>query len=121
MAQVDYALTYGSSELRGTTDHDGKLTAEIPLGVRQVKLTAGDFEWELRVGDLNPLEATDDDGLSGAQGRLKNLGYFDGAADGKMSPELESALRRFQLQHALPASGALDAATRDALAEKHGC
>jgi N-acetylmuramoyl-L-alanine amidase len=121
MADTEYKLSYGSGELQGKTDADGKLTAEIPLDVKKLELTAGDLRWELRPGDLNPLEQTDDEGLSGAQGRLKNLGLFDGEIDGKTSPALERALRRFQLQHDIPRSGVLDAETRDALTRRHGC
>ena len=121
MADTEYTLSYGSVEIRGKTDAGGKLTAEIPVDVKQLKLSAGDFDWDLRPGDLDPLEDTGDDGLSGAQGRLKNLGLFDGELDGNSSPALERALRRFQLQHALPRTGVLDTATRDQLARKHGC
>lgn len=121
MADTEYTLSYGSVEIRGKTDADGKLTAEIPLDVQQLELTAGDLHWELRPGDLNPLEDTSDEGLSGAQGRLKNLGLFDGEIDGRTSPALERALRRFQLQHDIPRSGVLDNETRNALIRRHGC
>jgi hypothetical protein len=121
MADTEYTLSYASADRYGTTDGDGRLVAEIPIDVTQIELTAGDLQWELRLGALNPLEDADDDGLSGAQGRLKNLGLFDGEIDGKPSPELERALRRFQLQHEIPRSGVLDDETRDALIRTHGC
>jgi len=111
MATTEYTLSYGSKEIRGETDARGNLTAEIPLDVKQLKLTVGEFEWDLRPGELNPLSDTGDDGLSGAQGRLKNLGLFDGEIDGESSPEFERALRGFQLRYELPRTGVLDVAT----------
>jgi len=121
MANVEYTLSFASGELRGTTDAEGFLAAELPLNVDELQLEVGGIVFELRMGHLNPLEQTDDGGISGCQGRLVNLGYFDGEIDGKSSPELQRAIRRFQLQHDLPRTGRLDDATRAKLAEKHGC
>jgi N-acetylmuramoyl-L-alanine amidase len=121
VANADFTLSFGSGELRGRTDPSGLLTVQLPLDADELHLRVDDYEWELRMGHLNPLEHTDDEGISGCQGRLKNLGYFDGEIDGKNSPELQQAIRRFQLVHQIPRSGHPDAATRQKLSEEHGC
>jgi hypothetical protein len=120
MAGIDFTLSFGKGQVHGTTDADGWVSAQVPLDIQDLRLETGDHSWDLAMGHLNPLEETDDHGISGAQGRLKNLGYFDGEIDGKTSPELESALRRFQLQHDIPRTGELDDATSKALAGRHG-
>ena len=45
------------------------------------------------------------------QKRLAELGYQPGTADGKMGPRTVSALKKFQHDHHLPATGRLDAET----------
>lgn len=50
-----------------------------------------------------------------AQKRLIELGLLKGGADGAYGPKTEAALREYQTQNGLEASGHLDAATLDAL------
>jgi peptidoglycan hydrolase-like protein with peptidoglycan-binding domain len=50
-----------------------------------------------------------------AQQRLRQLGYYNGDADGLMGPETEQAILRFQRAQGLDASGQLNTATADAL------
>jgi hypothetical protein len=50
-----------------------------------------------------------------AQRRLRELGYDAGVADGAMGARTSAALKKFQLDHGLPGSGALDQKTMDAL------
>lgn len=49
------------------------------------------------------------------QGILQENGYDPGPLDGLMGPQTRQALRQFQRDHNLPASGQLDAATQAAL------
>jgi peptidoglycan hydrolase-like protein with peptidoglycan-binding domain len=53
--------------------------------------------------------------LQQAQQRLRRLGYDPGAADGVPGPKTVVALKRFQTDHGLAATGALDAKTSEAL------
>jgi peptidoglycan hydrolase-like protein with peptidoglycan-binding domain len=49
------------------------------------------------------------------QSTLKLAGYWTGPVDGKWTPELTDALKRFQTALGVPATGAVDAATLNAL------
>ncbi len=51
------------------------------------------------------------------QGILTTLGYYDGAIDGRWSAELEDALKRFQTDLGVPATGIVDAETLRAFEE----
>ena len=53
--------------------------------------------------------------LRAAQRRLIDLGLLNGGADGAYGPKTEAALRAFQEQNGLEASGHLDATTLDRL------
>jgi peptidoglycan hydrolase-like protein with peptidoglycan-binding domain len=67
------------------------------------------------------MDRVDDDGVSGAQGRLLNLGYPVGPIDGKLGPRTRAALRQFQTDMKLqPVSGELDDQTKKALVKAHG-
>jgi putative peptidoglycan binding protein len=50
-----------------------------------------------------------------AQELLKAAGVDPGPIDGVLGPRTKAALRRYQLRHGIPATGMLDAATRQAL------
>jgi N-acetylmuramoyl-L-alanine amidase len=84
-------------------------------------MTIGELTRTVLIGHLNPLLNTDDDGCSGAQARLVNLGYGTGEIDGEMGSMTQAALREFQADHGLEVTGELDQATIARLAEKHGC
>jgi ankyrin repeat protein len=57
--------------------------------------------------------------IQGAQERLLALGYQPGAADGVMGAKAITALKKFQSDHSLPATGLLDRTTLDALGASH--
>ena len=59
------------------------------------------FSQELREGDSG-------EAVKAMQQRLQELGYFAGIADGQFGPDTTLALRNFQRQHGLLASGMLD-------------
>ncbi len=122
LTDTEYKLVpTGTAERRGRTDKQGVLREELPLSVKQAKLEVGELRFDLDIGHLNPLERTDDDGVSGAQARLKNLGYRTGKIDGKLGPRTEAALRAFQTDEGLDVTGTLDEPTRTRLAARHGC
>jgi len=55
--------------------------------------------------------------IAAAQQRLKDRGYYAGPVDGAMGPRTAAALRAYQRDHGLHATGQLDAQTASALNE----
>ena len=120
LAKLPYELMIDSDFRQGTTDAQGMLEEEIRVNAGQATLKIGDYKWSLEIGALNPIEETPDNGISGAQGRLANLGYPIGPIDGICGPKTRAALRYFQADESLPVSGELDDATRRKLLDVHG-
>jgi len=120
LANLDYRIAFQGGEAKGQTDKNGLIREEIPVGVIKVDLTAGDRSWTLMVGHLNPLAETSDQGIHGAQGRLKNLKYYFGPVDGASNADFKEALEHFQTDHELPVTGEFDEETRDELLSVHG-
>jgi hypothetical protein len=123
IANAPYELLIEEEIHRGTTDDKGRLEQRIPMDSQkgQLRLENG-LTWDLLIGHLNPLGAdTSDQGISGAQGRLLNLGYEVGKVDGIFGAKTEAALKQFQADGSLPVTGRLDEATRTKLIETHGC
>jgi N-acetylmuramoyl-L-alanine amidase len=116
LANKNYSLTVGLRQHKGTTDEQGKLTEPIKVGVETAVLRLDDpvVEWELRIGHLDPTTE-----VSGVQGRLNNLGHPCGKVDGVVGARTRAALRQFQSRHGLKPTGAIDAATSNALRKAH--
>lgn len=117
---VRYTLTIDGLHTRqGTTDGDGQLKEPISPNARQGRLIVGEGEdqeeYALDLGHLDPVTE-----ISGVQMRLWNLGYDCGPPDGVHGPRTIDAIKKFQLQRGLTASGELDDATRQKLVEIHG-
>ncbi|HSB12673.1 MAG TPA: peptidoglycan-binding protein [Blastocatellia bacterium] len=62
-----------------------------------------------------PLPLSSPEMVRKAQGALKEQGYYEGEADGVMSPRTAGALRTYQREHNLPESGDLDPQTAKSL------
>lgn len=99
-----------------TTDGQGRLVVRVPVIIREfsVRFVERNVVHAVQVGDMDPIEEA-----SGVAKRLVHLGYLaerlqDDAA------ELSSAIARFQKAQELPATGAIDDRTRDALETAHG-
>jgi hypothetical protein len=120
MAGQPYEITIDGDLRRGTTDGNGMLTEKVAVDAEETTLRIGDYKWQLQIGALNPLPDTVDNGVSGAQGRLANLGYPTGPIDGIAGPKTSEALRYFQADERLPVTGELDDATREKLQSVHG-
>lgn len=108
----------------GKTGAQGLIEVDVDVGAQKAKLKVGGRTWDLRIGHLNPLDkAVKDRGVSGAQGRLLNLGVDPGPIDGIRGKKTRAAL--VELQRAFPkdlkGKGDLDTKTRAKLAEVHGC
>jgi hypothetical protein len=103
-----------------TTDGDGTLNETIPPHLTHAHLTIDGVAITLAIGKLNPMDDVDDDGVSGVQGRLANLGYYEGAVDGELGDETREAIRAFQRRHDLVESGAIDRPLKDTLRRQYG-
>ena len=58
--------------------------------------------------------------IKDAQHQLKSAGLYKGSADGQMGPATKEAIQKFQQQHGLQATGALDEQTLAALQSNTG-
>jgi hypothetical protein len=118
-----YTLRYGQTSIEGALDGDGALDVDLPVNVHEAELELGGVTHRLMIGHLNPVADADspDGGLSGAQARLANLGYYSGPIDGALSASTKAALRTFQGDQGLDVTGELDDDTVSALEDEHGC
>ncbi|MCP3136401.1 peptidoglycan-binding protein [Pyxidicoccus xibeiensis] len=114
-----YLLTFEQEVIEGSTDDEGFLETRVPFTVSHVELECEGLSWELALGTLRPMKDTPDDGVSGAESRLINLGYSL-EPTGKMTLELRSAIRAFQHRSGLEVTGRLDVATLQKLEALHG-
>ncbi len=111
-----YTLIVDGSLRTGSLDSDGQLTEWIPPHARTGTLILeGDETIPLVFGSLDPVQT-----VSGAQGRLRNLGFAPGPIDGIWGPQTEAAIRQFQTVQNLEITGEIDGATRDKLVQVHG-
>jgi N-acetylmuramoyl-L-alanine amidase len=106
----------GETRLEGQTDSSGAIKEAIPPDAVKGRLLVGDGdaqrEYFIGLGHIDPVEK-----LSGAQGRLLNLGYYDGVVDGIPGPLTTTALLLFQEKYNLPPTGENDKATQAKLKE----
>lgn len=122
LAGVDYELDLGEKTPRkSATDGGGKLEELVPADCTRATLYIQDRVLVLNLGHLNPLAEAKTGDHTGLQGRLKNLGYDPGPADGKYGPRTRAALAVFQADNDLEITGKLDDATLDKLEKAHGC
>jgi hypothetical protein len=107
-----YRLIIDGKVLEGSTDGDGFVEKPLPPNAREGKLILGEGErkdtFVFRFGHVDPLD-TDE----GVAGRLHNLGY-------SAATDLPGALKKFQSDNGLEASGRVDEPTRSKLKEKFG-
>jgi len=107
-----YRLIIDGKVLEGSTDGEGFVEKPLPPNAREGKLILGEGErkdtFVFRFGHVDPLD-TDE----GVAGRLHNLGYSAGT-------DLPGALRKFQRENGLQATGRVDEPTRGKLKENFG-
>jgi len=117
-ANTRYTLIVDGQVFFGTTDADGRLQQFIPPNAKSAKLVLisdGVCQTQdLNLGYMDPITE-----VSGVRLRLINLGYDCGSGD-PASPEMRQALRDFQSDHGLPATGELNDATRSQIQQAHG-
>ncbi len=116
-----YELEVEDEYIEGATDDSGRLKEKIPLHAQSARLRLGERHYLVKIGDLNPVDDVDDDGISGVQGRLRNLGFDPGPLDGKMGPRTRHAIAAFQASRGLPVTGDWKGPILDELKKAHGC
>lgn len=110
----------GQLRLEGVTNGSGAIEAAIPPNAWKGRLVVGkgkkQREYFINLGRIDPVEK-----ISGAQGRLLNLGYYDGVVDGELNAQTRTALLLFQNKYQLLPSGENDSATQAKMKEVFGC
>jgi hypothetical protein len=117
LSNESYVLDVEGKTIEGKTNGDGWVEAPIPPGATKGTLYLGKkrIPFPLAFGKLDPVEET-----SGAQTRLKHLGYYSGEVDGRLDDKTVRAIKRFQKAKGLNESGSLDQKTQSKLKELHG-
>ena len=115
-ANEEYELEIEDLKFSGKTDSQGRIQQSIPPNARKGKLSLanGAEIYQLQLGSLNP-----SDEITGTQGRLRNLGFYFGSIDGKMSDDLEQAIQEFQTIKNIEPDGELNAETKHALEQAY--
>jgi N-acetylmuramoyl-L-alanine amidase len=122
MAEQAYTLDIEGRLIEGITDGDGLLEQPIPLDAVNGQLSTDRYVWPLNIAHLNPIEDTQDNGVTGIQARLRNLGYDPGPIDGIAGPLTEEAVRAFQEDNPpLAVDGICGPQTRAMLVKLYGC
>jgi hypothetical protein len=121
MAGAKYVLKASGIERSGALDGKGILEQKLAAHLTRAEVTIGEMTRTVLVGHLNPIKDAPDQGATGAQARLSNLGYAPGRVDGDLGPKSTEAIKAFQTANGLEVTGELDQATQQKLVELHGC
>jgi len=122
MPNEPYELQIEGQVYTKQTDGNGLLQHSIPVDAASGSLKIRNYMWPLGIAQLNPLENVPDDGISGIQARLRNLGFDPGPIDGEKGPLTEAAIRAFQAANPpLDVDGICGPQTRAKLVERYGC
>lgn len=115
LADEPWMIEYGDTKLEGRSDGEGKLEAKLPAVLTKATLSLPDRHqrYTLSLGALDPIDT-----LSGARGRLCNLGLTTG--DRGDEPSTREAITGFQTTQELEATGELDDSTVGALRDEYG-
>jgi hypothetical protein len=118
-ADAPFELEVEGRVSTGKTDGSGWVDQPVPPLALQARLTVGEpgrtTTYALQLRGLDPVSE-----VSGAQARLRNLGYQEVPLDGKLGPATAAALGAFQRDHGLSVTGSLDGPTQDTLKSQHG-
>ncbi len=120
LANLPFELTASGRLVRGITDEEGKLSVDVMPDAGDGRLVidpAGkNLVLQINMRHLDPITET-----TGIQGRLRNLGFYDGPIDGLYTQQVAFAIQGFQGAQGMDPTGVLDDTTRDALQLAHGC
>jgi hypothetical protein len=70
-------------------------------------------------GTMQNGQQTSPAGIQQAQQRLRSQGLYNGAIDGRLGPEMKTALMQFQQRNGLPQTGTLDQQTSARLTQSN--
>ena len=116
LANLGYKIEIDGKKIEGTTNSAGWLKQAIPPNAKLAKLVLNNGSiFELKLGELDPV-----DEVTGVQGRLHSLGFYNGSLNGQMDDETKSALRGFQHSHDLEETGENDDQTKELLIKMTG-
>jgi hypothetical protein len=119
LANKDYMLKIDGSMSRGTLDGNGVLDVAIPPNAHEAEVEVGEkgclAKAVMHLGGLDPISET-----TGVQMRLRNLGYFKGAADGESGEALEKAVKSFRVANGLEEKTDIDDELRNKLKDVYG-
>jgi len=126
LSNCSFELQIGERMERGKTTGNGMIEKDVPVDLTEatLKLEVNQirYTWELKIGYLNPAANTPDEGVSGIQARLQNLGFYAGPVDGITSSQTEDAIKTFQeMNPPLEVDGSSNKATLEKLIALHGC
>ena len=122
LANAPYELTIEGDVSTGVLPASALIEQVIPAAAENGLLKVASYQWPLKIAHLNPLDETADDGVSGIQARLSNLGYSPGPIDGIAGPLTEAAIKAFQADNPpLEVDGICGPQTRAVLIQKYGC
>jgi hypothetical protein len=121
MCNVPYELIIDDQDhFAGHTNGNGTIEHPILPTAAKGRIAIGPLadrrEYYLQLGGVDPVTE-----ISGAKGRLLDLGYLDDPPDNKMNGQTESALLLFQDRHKLRPTGKNDEATQAKLTAVFGC
>jgi hypothetical protein len=113
-ADLAYTLELGGQTFQGHTDDQGKLEHPIPPNASTGRLILSEDEsYDIQLGHVDPVSEE-----PGARTRLVNLGLL--ASPEADAEAYQEAIRVFQADHGLLATGKVDPDTGKALIEAHG-
>lgn len=111
ISNAEYTIDIDGKESKGKTDNEGWIKQTILPNAKLAKLVLADgSKYELKLGNLDPVNE-----ITGIQGRLRNLGFYEGSVNGQMTDETKNALRDFQHSHDLEVTGEANDETKDLL------
>lgn len=118
-ANLAFVLEVDGQRTSGVTDLQGVLRVYISPSATSATLTLRDDGveecYQLALGHVDPISE-----LSGVQARLQGLGFYHGEVDGVAGDATTTAVRAFQSQHGLTASGEINDELRSQLVKAFG-
>ncbi len=114
---MEYKIDIDGVEKEDKTDGQGWIKpAAILPNAKVAKLELADgSKYEFNLGHLDPI-----DEVTGIQGRLYGLSYYDGAINGQFDDKTKEALKIFQRSNKLEVTGEADEKTKNLLIEMTG-
>lgn len=116
LANTACTLVVGDQTIETTTNGDGAVIHDdLPPQETRATLEIDGRTLPLLIGHLDPC-----DRLSGVQGRLRNLGYYQGPCHGELDDPTRAAIQAFKVDHDLGQDDLLTPEVRDALRDEYG-